>query len=162
MIPQIIAGEAISKVASNKYTPWVIGGVVILGLGFTYFAVARPLLCKFNVIECKRSRKEDNLEIDIITSNAFNPDYATSNMLTITFDRAKQLADQIYDSFGIFNDDEEAIYGAIQSAGSIANLSLVSRMYQARHGDSLGAEIANSLNTEEMNKVIQIIKNFKR
>lgn len=166
MVGKIIAGDAISKVASNKYTPWIVGGLVVGGTALAYFGIIRPVLCFTGVYS---NCKGDRAELDIISLDAFNPKIANPRNITITHEKAKQLADQIYDAIDYsvykveswFDDDEEAVYGAISSAGSVANLSLVSRMYEARYGDSLGSMIADSFNQSEMKKVRTIIENFK-
>jgi hypothetical protein len=164
MIQKVVATELASNVAKNKATPYIIGGVVLVSLGLTYFGIVRPLLCYFKVIECKGARKEKEL----LTLNAFNPKIANLDITTITYDKAKQLAEQINDALGYtinplswVDDDEEAVYGAIQSAGSVNNLSLVARMYEAKYGESLGGRIGAKFNTSEIDKVTEIIKNYR-
>ena len=166
MVGKLIASDVAGGLAKNKATPYVIGGVVIVSLGLVYFGVARPLLCHFNVFtNCKKHRKEKGL----LKLNAFNPSLANPKNISITHDRAKKLAEQIEDALGYtmnpvswFDDNEEALYGALQSAGSIYNVSLISRMYEAKYGESLSGRLMSKLNTEEIEKVELIIKNFKR
>lgn len=158
MVGKLIAGETIGKLAQNKYTPWIIGGVVLGSLALAYFGVVRPLFCKFDILDCG----EDDAEKRLMNLNAFNPNLANKTNTSITHDRAKELAEIIYDGFGFFNDDEEAVYGAIKSAGSVYNMSLVSRMYQAKYKEDLGSAIADSFNQEEMDKVTSIILNYRK
>jgi len=165
MVGKLLVGEAVSGVVKNKYTPWIVGGVIIGGATLSYFGIIRPILCHTGVY---KNCPEDRDEIDLIKLDAFNTKIANPSNITITYDKAKQLADQIYDSIDVtwnpsswFDDDEEAVYGAISSAGSIPNLSLVSRMYEAKYGDSLGTKIADSFNRSEMKRVRILIENFK-
>lgn len=167
MVGKIIAGDAISKVASNKYTPWIVGGLVVGGTALAYFGIIKPVLCYTGIYT--KNCPEKKQELKVIGLDAFNTRIANPSNITITHEKAKQLADQIYDAIDYspyrveswFDDDEEAVYGAISSAGSIPNMSLVSRMYEARYGDALGTKIADSFNEAEMRKVITIIENFK-
>ena len=165
MVGKMIVGEAVSGVAKNKYTPWIIGGLVVGGTALAYFGIIKPVLCFTGVYS---NCKEDKDELGIISLDAFNPKLANPRNISITHDKAKQLAEQIHDAIDTtinpvswFDDDEEAVYGAISSAGTIPNVSLVSRMYEAMYGDSLGSMIADSFNQSEMKKVRTIIENFK-
>ena len=119
MVGKIIAGDSISKVASNKYTPWIVGGIVVGATALSYFGIIRPILCHTGVYS---NCKEDRDEIDIIELDAFNPKIANPSNTTITHDKAKKLADQIYDAIDYspyaveswFNDDEEAVLPKIR------------------------------------------------
>ena len=165
MIQKVIATELATNVAKSKATPYIIGGVVLLVLGLTYFGIARPLLCYFKVIKnCKGSK----LEAQLLSLDAFDPKVSNPTNTDISYPKAKQLAEQINDALGFtinptswFDDTEEAVYGAISSAGSIGNLSLVSRMYEAEYGESLSGRIGSKFNASEMEKVKSLIKNFR-
>ena len=67
MVGKLIAGETIGKLAQNKYTPWIIGGVVLGSLALAYFGVVRPLFCKFDILDCG----EDDAEKRLMNLNAF-------------------------------------------------------------------------------------------
>ena len=157
MVQKVVATELATRVGKNKATPYIIGGVVLVTLGLTYFGIVRPILCYLKVLDCGRNANET----DFITLDAFNPQVGNPSNQTISYDRAKSLAKQIYDSISWYNDDEEAIYGAIRSSGSVANLSMVSRMYLVQYEEDLGGELADALNEDEMSKVKEIIKEFK-
>tara|TARA_R110001592_G_scaffold350599_1_gene646876 strand:- start:9420 stop:9917 length:498 start_codon:yes stop_codon:yes gene_type:complete len=165
MVQKVIATELASSAAKNKATPYIVGVVVLGAVALTYFGITRPLLCYFKVLKnCKGSK----LEQELFSLDAFNPKLANPKNVTITYDRAKALAEQISDAIGYtinpktwFDDDEEAVYGAVQSAGSVYNMSLVSRMYEAKYGESLSGRIGSKFNPAEMEKVKTIIKNYK-
>lgn len=164
MVQKVIATELASNVAKNKATPYIIGGVILVSIGLTYFGIVRPLFCKFGVLDCGKTKEE----IEFYELDAFNPQIASPNNISISYDLARKLAIQIHDALGygsvlrLFDDDEDAVYGALRSAGSVADLSLVSKMYASIYNESLVARLTSKLNSSELDKVKSIIKNFKR
>ncbi len=165
MIQKVVATELASNVAKNKATPYIVGGVVLGALALVYFGITRPLLCKFKVLDCGRAKEENEMyELD-----AFNTQIANLNNTTITPDLARKLARQIEESIGYtinpvswFDDDEEGVYGAIAQAGSVANMSLVSRYYANLFNESLIGRITNKMNSQELAKIKTIIRNYKK
>ncbi len=133
MIQAMMASKAMEGLSQNKATPYVIGGLVLVGLGITYLAVVRPVLCLTGAITCKKKKKA----LSIMSFKGFDPNYYRPEKLTISPARAKKLADRLYDSGGFFNDDEGSIYGALEEAGSAHNLSYISKEFAIRHGRSL-------------------------
>jgi hypothetical protein len=165
MVQKVIATELATKVAKNKATPYIIGGVILVSLGLTYFGIVRPLLCFFKVLDCGRSKEET----EMYSLDAFNPQLANPNNTSITPDFARTLANQIEESLGYgwnpaswVNDDEEGVYGAIAQAGSVANMSLVSRYYASMFNESLIGRITSKMNSEELTKIKTIIRNYKK
>tara|TARA_Y100000004_G_scaffold97198_1_gene108792 strand:- start:1400 stop:1897 length:498 start_codon:yes stop_codon:yes gene_type:complete len=165
MVQKVIATELASNVAKNKATPYIIGGVILVSLGLTYFGIVRPLLCFFKVLDCGRSKSEKQL----FELKAFNPQVANLNNTTITPELAKTLATQIQEALGYswnpaswVDDDEDSLYGAIQRAGSVNNMSLVSRYYESMYDESLVARIVSKTNPEEREKIVTIISKFKQ
>ena len=165
MIQKVLATELATKVGKNKATPYIIGGVVLASLGITYFGIVRPLLCYFKVLDCGRNKEES----EMYSLDAFNPQLANPNNTSITPDFARKLAIQIEDSLGYgwnpaswVNDDEEGVYGAIAQAGSVFNMSLVSRYYASMFNESLIGRITSKMNSSELTKVKTIIRNYKK
>tara|TARA_Y100000592_G_scaffold101114_1_gene185621 strand:+ start:13846 stop:14343 length:498 start_codon:yes stop_codon:yes gene_type:complete len=165
MVQKVIATELASNVAKNKATPYIIGGVILVSLGLTYFGIVRPLLCFFKVLDCGRSKSEKQL----FELKAFNPQVANVSNTTISHDLAKNLAEQIEEALGYswnpttwVDDDEDALFGAIQRAGSVSNMSLVSRYYESMYDESLVGRIVSKTNPEERDKIITIISKFKQ
>ena len=81
--------------------------------------------------------------------------------ITSVHDRAKQLATQIYDAGSWYNDDEGAIYSALEEAGSADNLSLISRMFSAMKYGSLAEYITYYLDdADEVARVKDILESY--
>lgn len=157
MVGAIAGAKAAEGLAKNKATPYVIGGVVLLGLGLTYFGVVRPILCATGVADCKKGKKMR----DIMNYKGFDPNYSRSSKVSISHDRAKKLAKQIKDAGGVFNDDEGGFYSVLEEAGSADNLSLIARMFTAKYKKSLAEYITYYLDDKgEMERIKDIINSY--
>ena len=148
---------AAEGLARNKATPYIIGGVVLLGMGLTYFGIVRPILCATGVADCKKGKKMRG----IMNYKGFDPNYSRPSKITISHDRAKKLAEQIYDSGGVFNDDEGGFYSALEEAGNADNLSLIARMFTAKYKKSLAEYITYYMDDAgEMERITDIINSY--
>lgn len=68
----------------------------------------------------------------------------------ITWSRALNLAENIYDAKGFFNDDEELVRASILSAGSIVNMSRVTDAFETQYNRSLQSYLFSFLNNREL------------
>lgn len=92
----------------------------------------------------------------------FDPNYQYTHQVTITHERAKILADQIYDAGGYINDDEGAILSALSEAGTKANLSRISHYFAQRHSKSMGDYITYYMDDRsETKQLIDVLKKLK-
>ncbi|MCI5054607.1 MAG: hypothetical protein MRY83_00795 [Flavobacteriales bacterium] len=157
MVGAVAGAKAVEGLSQNKATPYIIGGIILVGIGITYFGVIRPILCKTGIADCKSSKKIR----DIMSYKGFDPNYARPEKVTLSHDRAKQLATQIYDAGSWYNDDEGAIYSALEEAGSADNLSLISRMFSAMKYGSLAEYITYYLDdADEVARVKDILESY--
>ncbi|MBL4574818.1 MAG: hypothetical protein JKY51_01800 [Opitutaceae bacterium] len=157
MVGAIAGAKAVEGLAQNKATPYVIGGLVLLTLGASYFLVIRPVMCKVGLASCKNDKKI----LDLMKYKGFNPNYSRPSKTTISHERAKKLALKIKDAGSFFNDDEGAFYSVLEEIGSADNLSLVSRMFTAKKYGSLAEYITNYLDeTEEIKRVKDILNSY--
>ena len=91
----------------------------------------------------------------------FDPNYYRPTKVTISSDRAKKLADQLYRAGGLFNDDEGAFYSALEQAGSADNLSYIAKLFAIRHGQSLAEYITYYLDDmTESDRIKDILKTY--
>jgi hypothetical protein len=92
----------------------------------------------------------------------FDPNYQYSHNVTITHERAKILADQIYNAGGLINDDEGAILSALSESGTKANLSRVSHYFAQRHSQSMGDYITWYMDDKsETKQLIDVLQKLK-
>ena len=152
-----LGAQAIEGLSKNKAAPYVIGGVVIIGLGIAYFGVIKPVLCSFGVMECKKDKKIR----DLMSYKGFDPNYSNPSRTTISHARAKQLAIKLYRAGNLFNDNEGAFYAVLEEAGSADNLSLISRMFTAKTGGSLAEHITYYMDdARELERIKDIINSY--
>ncbi|MBQ21676.1 MAG: hypothetical protein CMD31_13055 [Flavobacteriales bacterium] len=157
MTSTITGVKTVEGLARNKATPYIIGGVVLVGLGLTYFGIVRPILCATGIADCKKGKKMRS----IMSYKGFDPNYSRQGKVTISHDRAKKLAEQLYDSGGVFNDDEGGFYSALEEAGNADNLSLIARMFAAKYKKSLAEYITYYMDdAREMQRIKDIINSY--
>lgn len=154
----MVGAAAVGGLAQNKYTPIVIGVLVVGVVAVGYFGVYRPLGKKLGFVKTKDDKEADKLE-DL---SFFNPELAKSHpsRVTISENRANTLAKIIYDSDGWFNDDEDNVNGAFREMGSKYNLSYVSQVFINRYNKDLHTYISKFLDSNELSDVYTIIKNY--
>lgn len=82
---------------------------------------------------------------------------------TITKQKAQQLADQIKNAWGVANDDEEAIYSAIQQINNMSDWLLLVSAYGVRStllgSYDLPADLQRGLNEKEMATLVHLLDN---
>jgi hypothetical protein len=161
MVAQMAAADAAGKLAQNKWTPIVLGIVIVGGATLSFFAM-RAVLCKLEVIECATDRRAKRALNKLMKLDAFNPNFYQSSMLTITHNNAKIRADELNSAFGVFNDDEEGVYSVLRQVGTENNMSLVSKYFEQRHNSSLVDQLAYYLDDEdEAKRMLLIAKDLK-
>lgn len=134
---------------NSKSTLNVVVGVVTLA------AIAGGAYWMVTAVRRKRARK-------IADYIGFDPDYYLKGGHTIGHTEAKKVADGIYKSVGIFNDNEESFYRALKSAKSAGNLSLISHYFEIRHGRQMGEYISNYFDRPaEVKEILNILREFK-
>lgn len=157
MVGTVAAVKTVDSLAKNKMTPFLLAGVVLLGAGIGYFGIVRPILCKVKVLDCNKNKSSRKL----MSYKGFDPNYSRHDKVTLSHDRAKGLAKQIYKAAGFFNDDEAGFYAALEEAGSADNLSLVSRMFSAMYKKSLAEYITSHLKSQaEQGRIRDIINSY--
>ena len=159
MIQAAIAQQALDKASKSKVTPYIIGGVILIGIGtaaVVYFKVYKPMLCKIGLADCTSGKVRE-----IVKYKGFDPDYASTFNITLSIDRAKTLAQKIKDAGRWYGDKEEDFYQVLREAGSAHNLSLIARMFAAKNWGSLADHITEYMGTEqELKRIKDIIDNY--
>lgn len=86
----------------------------------------------------------------------FNPYGTISTVSYVTV--LTSLAKQIFDAKGIFNDDEDKIYGAFQACKNQAQISIMSGFFLNNYKRDLWTYLQSFLDTEQQAKIYNIIK----
>lgn len=153
-VPQ---AQVIKAVSSPK--GMIITGVVIVAVtGISYFGIVRPILKKVGIIEDKKAIK--NLA-QIKDYKGFDPNYHSPSKVTLSPERAKILADQVFNAAGWVNDNEDAFLGALTEAGSADNLSYLSKIFNIRHSSSMGDWYGYYMNDkQEVERIKDILMSY--
>lgn len=80
----------------------------------------------------------------------------------LTVAQLNKLSNAIRDAKSMVNDDEEAVYGALRSITSNTQLSQLAGHFNSRWSKDLYEYIAGIFNDAELNKVINIVKGYKK
>lgn len=117
---------------------------LILKIGLAvagYFVVIVPILQAVGI----KDDKDDKEVKDAETGNGsegWNPDYYKNKSgAVISNQTAEQLAFKIYDAFGYFYDDEDAVYSAFRALNSKKDLSKLASTFQLKYGMDLWEQL---------------------
>jgi hypothetical protein len=80
---------------------------------------------------------------------------------TIGANVANNLATALWDATGIFNDDEEAIYGVFRQLTYLSQISYLAQVFYAKYNQDLYGYLSNHLNNDELNNIANIVSKFK-
>lgn len=156
MLPLLAAGAG-SNLAKNKWTPVVIG-VLVVGGGIVSYILVKKVLCGIGLASCRSDRKLAKLVDRFNDVDALNPNFYKASQITMSHDAAKIKADELYDAlWGA--DDEDAVYSIMRSAKSKNNMSLISKYYSLRQGQSLADNLGYEMGSkEELERMLEILR----
>jgi len=174
MVGAIVGAKAIESASKSKATPWIIGGVMILGVGLSIFVVVK-VLQTLQIIDTGEEKKDKRKSGRLTTDEAFDPIHSKNkpSNVTISSSQASKLAKDIMLSSGYYtevlgkvistysNDDEAKLFGAIKSAGTTYNLSKVADVMYKKYDTDLLEHMRDFLNDKELAKVKKIVNNYK-
>lgn len=105
---------------------------------------------KFGLISTAESEAKDKKSEAILNDDAFNPSYYKGKKVMTWTNEAspKSIAKAIYDSKGLFNDDEAKFWGAIKRCTYKTQVSKVSDTFRLLYGKSLIDYIQGFLNKD--------------
>lgn len=146
-----------SDAAKNKWTPVVIGVLVVGGTVLGFFLVKRGL-CAIGLATCSYHRRLARLQNRLKENKALDPTYYKAENITITHFFAKEKADELWDAlWGA--DDEDEVYSILRSAKSKDNMSLISKYYTIRHDSSLADNLSYEMGSkEEVQRMLEILQ----
>ena len=140
----------------------ILGSIALVGVGIAYFGIVRPIFCKIGLVKCKSGEENAQIILQNFDNKGWDPEYWRNHAPSLSWDRAKKLAENVYGAGGIFNDNEDVFYAALQEAKTYANLSLISYVFKNKYNKSLAEYYAYYLSdTQEQEKIKQILSEFK-
>ena len=86
---------------------------------------------------------------------------AVKGTLLLKREQAKKFAADIANAWGIFNDDEEAIYNVFRQLKTKAQVSEVADFYQLKTGSDLYGDLYSKLSDSELSTINSMLVNLK-
>lgn len=81
--------------------------------------------------------------------------------LLLKVEQAKNFAAQIANAWGIFNDDEQAVFNVFRQLKSVAQVSEVADFYQLQTGKDLYGDLYHRLSDSELGTINKIVSKLK-
>lgn len=151
-----------AKEDNSKYL--LYGGALLL-----VYLAGNKILTKLGIVKDAAAQAADVLNNQAETENYFDPSYYEDRKKTYTVlslsDGGLAYAKKIYNAKGLFNDDEDAVYGVFRSLQSKTQVSLVAKAFFATYGKDLKNYLQppnGFLNNDEWNNVINICSKLKQ
>jgi len=82
---------------------------------------------------------------------------ANTNIILLNYSGAAAKADNIYDSFSIYNDDEERIFASFRSLNAQTQVASIVDQYKIRHNADLLTKLKSNLSSSEFAELTKII-----
>jgi len=142
-------------------------GLILAGGALLYLGVLNPLLKFLGLKDNEDEKAVENVITNGGSDNPFNPSFykaAPAGAKLITVASAKQLAAIIYNAFGAFNDDEDAVFGVFRALGYQSQVSFLADIFQQTYKVDLlkyllgGNWPQDRLSAEDVNQIIQIVR----
>lgn len=128
-------------------------------VGIAGFFEVRALLRRFGLVQSRAERLASGGTYD--QAQRLMDDIEASKVIaenaTISTQRAAQLADSIEKAWGVFNDDEDAVYNAFNALNNEADLMLLISAYGIRKGEDLVRAVVSRMNEKERANIAQLL-----
>jgi hypothetical protein len=137
----IVAAAAYPYMKKNKVSGIEkkdVFNIFLLAGGVIAFSLIKKILEGIGIWKDDDQKALDNAQSS--PTSFWNPNYwkqSQSYSYALTTEQASALADQIYNSFGAFNDDEATVIGIFRTLHTKANLSYIAYVFQQKYGDDL-------------------------
>ena len=135
----------------------IVVGILIIYMVYKFFMSIGQ---KLNIVDDEKDIAATSLVED--KGNMFSPNYwkkKNTNLLTTTSARA--LAKQLYDASGIFNDNEEAVYGVFRQLSYKTQVSWLSYIFYKQYGEDMLQYLKSFMSNDELSTLKQITDKLK-
>lgn len=155
--------KKMGKITTSDVVPYLL-----IGGGLLTFDIVRRTLEGFGIWTSKETKQ---LNVEATNPNsAWNPNFYKNYSYysyAITRQQAEQMAKQIYDAFGMFNDCEECVKSVFYSLKTKSNVSYLSDVFQQVYGQALlpflrgGLWPQDRLSDSDVSEINNYINNLK-
>jgi hypothetical protein len=146
--------------------------LLVIGLVVLYVTKGLGKFAEFFGI--KKTEAEANVDaaLNVNSQSPWNPHFhknSPAGTLMISPGTAVRMAKEIYDAFGVFNDDEQKVYSVFRRLPSKASCSFLVQVFSDKYGLDLllwlgGAttytDLHDGLEKKELDVVLKIVNNL--
>ena len=158
-MPRIVTNKGINGI--NKINPniiFAIGGIAILYFG------GRKILQALGVVNDSTDTAAQNFkDQNFWNYNKFLTDAPPSTLL-LSSAFGYNLAEQIYNSYGYFNDDEDTLFSIFRNLKTKSQVASLAYWFNKKYNKDLINYISSFLNSSELlalNDIIKVKPNYK-
>lgn len=122
--------------AKNENTKYIVYGVIGLTvIGIAYFGILKPITNALGLTNDAEDREADRAIDKLSTQQVFSPLTYEQNKgrVTISNQKANQIASKIWNGKGYMIDNEDQAVGAIKSALTLCNISYVAYIFERNY-----------------------------
>ena len=120
-----------------------------------YFFIVRPILKKMSIVP--NAPPTETIISSSVMKQALTPALRDKYPKPSYSDDAWNIAGQLQNDHGYFNDDENDIYGIMRNGKSLLFLSHVAWQFKNRYNQDLLTFLTDFLNDEELNNIKTIL-----
>ncbi len=152
-----------ARVTAEKASRWIRPVAIGLGIYLAWKHIASPLLESLELKDSaadKTREKTENLDYnkDYWNPNFYKTPFPAGIKGAVISTRAymNEAVKKLWDATGVFNDDEQAIYGVFNALKYKTQISFLTDIFFEQKGQNLYQYLRNYLNDSEMDTLLTI------
>jgi hypothetical protein len=127
-----------------------------------YFVIVKPITNKLGLTKSAEDRANDAQNEKAVQSNGWTPNFykeynKTNKVCLKNAESITAMARRIYNAWGNFNDDEEAIFAVFRDLRSLVQLSQLCEQYKIKYNTDLLTRLKTGLSDSEFSEVSRIV-----
>lgn len=139
----------------DNQTYLIIGGLLLV------YIAGNKIFEKIGLTKTPEDKANESLLAKMETENYFDPAYYDERhkkytLTVLTPESYNNLARNIYNAKGYFNDDEDAVYGAFRAMGAKVQVSQLARTFYNTYKKDLQQFLKSFLSGDEFANIIKI------
>jgi hypothetical protein len=136
----------------------VIAALIVV---YLIYKLIKSVGQKLNIVDDENDETAAVLTAD--KGNIFSPNYwkKKKSPKLLTTDSARDMAKRLYNSSGLFNDNEEAVYGVFRQLTYRTQVSWLSYIFYKTYGEDLLQHLKSFMNSDELATLKQITDKLK-
>lgn len=156
--------DLIKQQGKNQVAVYVFGAIAVAVVGsIVYFGLVNPILKSVGLKDSAEDKEKEKALEKERKENYWQQTYYENkqNLLTLNAMGANEIADGIYNSWGLFNDDESTITSVFGKIKTKSDLSYVASRYYALHKSDLLTDIEKNMSSKEVLVILKLVNKLK-